>query len=514
MVKHNFEATEGLLHDVMRKQAGTVEKAVLEAIMNSVDAGAETVKHQVSVDQLILEDDGAGLTRDEVLEYFKKFGLKDDDVHEKEFGKFRMGRGQIFNFGVNIWHSGDNLMVVDLNNEETHIDASLVGDYDDDEVLREEEGQLVLDSSGLGFNLLNASEQYDGCRIEVDLFNELDSMAETIAGIKEQTRFIPWLHDIQYELNGSEIYQEFEYSDETPRAYYLIGKDAFGTTTEVYNKGAYVKSESLTKTRSVVVSKEDLDVNFARNDVLDSCEVFSVIKQELSQMTVEYLIDTDEMQDQERRWLLEQATGDDRLIDKIKAIPLVPDVMGQMRSLNGLKNKKITFAKADHRLAEKAMKRKGTIVLDRKFESAVKGLIDESKTYNFRDVIDHDLGAEMKKYPDNEISKKRGKNLERLRWALREAGFRLEVKAGYSSEMNFWIDDDGTLVVHKNVLKWRKDRFITEGIITAYKYACHNGSTVQEFNDDWGYKGNLADHIDSLAEAQYLLLSGNADISV
>lgn len=512
MVKHNFKATEGLLHDVMRKQAGTVEKAVLEAVMNSVDAGAETIGHQIGVDQLILEDDGKGMTRDEVRQYFEKFGLKDDDVHEKEFGKFRMGRGQIFNFGMNIWHSGDNLMVVDLNNDETKIPVEIVGDIDEDEYLNKTEEYYTLDSSGLGFNLLEAAKEYDGCKIIVQLYNELDSMTNTSAAIREQVQYIPWLHDVTYTINGDEIDDEFEFDDETPRAYYQIGSDDYGSSTKVYNQGAYVMEERLTNTKCVVVSKEDLDVNFARNDVLDTCEVFRTIKQELRQMVVEYLIETDEMKDNERRWLLEEAAGDDRVLDKIKAIPLIPDVMGEYHSINGLKNKKMTFAKKDHRLAEKVMKRKGTVVLDRNFKSAVKYLINESQTYSFRDVVDHDLGAEMKKYSDGDISKKRTKNLERLRWALQEAGFRIEVNAGYSSEMQMWIDDDETLVVHKNVLNWRKDRFITEGILMGFKYACHNGSTVQDFNDDWSYKNSLSDHIDSIAEAQYRLLSGNADI--
>jgi signal transduction histidine kinase len=66
MTRHEFKATEGLLHDVMRKQAGTLEKAVLEAVMNSVDANADEIEVHLQSDKLIVRDDGDGMTEEEV----------------------------------------------------------------------------------------------------------------------------------------------------------------------------------------------------------------------------------------------------------------------------------------------------------------------------------------------------------------------------------------------------------------------------------------------------------------
>ena len=58
MPTNQFKATQGLLNDTMRKQSGVLEKALLEAVMNGVDAGASNFDVTVESNLVTISDDG------------------------------------------------------------------------------------------------------------------------------------------------------------------------------------------------------------------------------------------------------------------------------------------------------------------------------------------------------------------------------------------------------------------------------------------------------------------------
>ena len=110
-----FQMHPDLLRSVIRKQAGSLDKAILEAVMNSIDAGSSSVNIQLLTDKVIITDDGRGF-RDaqEIQDFFATFGTphKEGDA---TYGKFRMGRGQMFAFGKNTWRTGTFQMDVDVD---------------------------------------------------------------------------------------------------------------------------------------------------------------------------------------------------------------------------------------------------------------------------------------------------------------------------------------------------------------------------------------------------------------
>jgi len=171
MPKRDFQATEGLLHDVMRKQSGVIEKAWLEALMNSVDAGATEFNLNVEPETTTITDDGDSMTESEVERYFEQFGLKDSDIQDKEFGKFRMGRGQIFNFGVNIWRARENYMVVSLDDEEVTVNLEECTVKDDECIISQSGSHYTVDTFGLGYALLDADKVDSGLTIHVQHYN-------------------------------------------------------------------------------------------------------------------------------------------------------------------------------------------------------------------------------------------------------------------------------------------------------------------------------------------------------
>lgn len=71
----SFRMHPALLWSVIQSQAGTPEKALLEAVMNAVDAGATFC--EVKVDELgySVRDDGRGFqSRNEIEDFFETFG--------------------------------------------------------------------------------------------------------------------------------------------------------------------------------------------------------------------------------------------------------------------------------------------------------------------------------------------------------------------------------------------------------------------------------------------------------
>lgn len=518
MTKHEFQATEGLLNDVMRKQAGSIEKAILEAVMNSVDAGAETINIDVNEDRILINDDGKGMTSDEVRQYFEKFGLKDDDIEEKEFGKFRMGRGQIFNFGLNIWHSLDNLMVVDLDHDRSYIHPDYLGDFDEDETEGREGEKVVLDSSGLGYNLLDASSDVQGCRVEVRLYNQLDDVDSTIENVESQIQFIPWLHDVDVYINDERLESEITPNHKTENGYFVFEPEedvqslgGYSSKTAVYNKGAYVNTENIVPVRSVIITRTDLDVNFARNDILDTDENWDKIAEEFMQAAEDYFIEKRDINMQQRAWLLERAVGRDQLYARIRNVPLLEDIRGERWTLTEVEDEKISYSHSGDKAAEDIMEDTGVLFLDNQHKGQLEELVEESEVLAYDDVLEDHNTFEMSVIDDEDLSKKRRERLAMSRWFLSQIGFIGEVKAGFSKHSDCWKDGDDTIYVHKGLLNRKKMEFLTEGLDELMEVAAHDGDTRQERNHDMRFRMNYWDMSRDRAEAQRELLEGKAD---
>lgn len=224
--RRNLKAHNKLLLDVIKRQAGTLEKAILEATMNAIEAGSDVVRISLEADgiehdkpgaKLIIEDEGKGFrSAEEVETWFETFGTPHEESENKKWAQFRMGRGQLFSYGRNLWRTGEFQMLVDV------------------------------DGMGLEYELDTDCDPFPGCRIEIDLYRNpigsysYNSMDTLKSAIKRQIEFMEGEIYFNGELLNTPA-SELNWDIEDDDAYYMFGK---GRDLAWYNMGAFVMTHS------------------------------------------------------------------------------------------------------------------------------------------------------------------------------------------------------------------------------------------------------------------------------
>lgn len=259
---HRFEAHDALLLSVMREQAGTLAKAVQEGVMNSIDAGATRVDIRATATTVEIRDDGGGFgSEEEILRCFRIFGLPQEmqERLSKTFGHFRMGRGQMFHYGRNAWRTNAFSMHTDLDNR------------------------------GLDFDVRSGIEPpQPGCHIEIQLYERHHMLPTELAELEREIARAVKYAPAKILLNGRLISHdptEEKWDIETDDAWIRLRESG---TLDIYNQGIYVESKSPQElgTAGIVVSKERLKVNFARNMVMaGECPVWKRIRAKIRDAT-------------------------------------------------------------------------------------------------------------------------------------------------------------------------------------------------------------------------------------
>ena len=253
-------AHENLLIQSIQKQAGSLKKAILEGVMNSIEAGSSRVEvkfyAQRSINRnepekafLSIYDNGTGIpNKEEIILHFETFGQPHEDNERGIWKRFRMGRGQMFRFGRNKWRTSTFEMIVDIEND------------------------------GLKYILRENLPFMDGCKIDIELYNNpldnysISSVESFKDDVFEQVKYVK----TPVYFNGNQVSCDpvdlnWDYEDEY--AYYHFNDTSL---LKFYNLGAYVKSEHISKyaVGGVVVSKKQLELNYPRNDIEEDCPVF------------------------------------------------------------------------------------------------------------------------------------------------------------------------------------------------------------------------------------------------
>lgn len=249
-----FRMHPDMLFSIIKSQAGTFDKAILELMMNAVDAGATEARFDFDGKTFAMQDDGKGFRdRQEIEAFFETFGTL-HAAGDAVFGRFRMGRGQVMAFTRNRWRSGSFSMHVDIREK------------------------------GLEYDLQTLPETVAGCRIEGDLYDPMSpsDTLRTIDGLTDMCKYLPipaFINGKRVSLSMDSVKWTFEDDD----AYYLLRPQS--NSLEAYNLGVLVRSYYGAQAMGVgglVVSKKPLQVNFARNDILvSSCEVWKRISAKL-----------------------------------------------------------------------------------------------------------------------------------------------------------------------------------------------------------------------------------------
>lgn len=249
--KRSFTMDPNLLMHVIKRQAGSLAKAALEAVMNSIDAQCTECRIILDQETMCVTDDGHGFTTEEQIEnYFERFGTPHEDG-DATFGHFRLGRGQLFSFGRNVWVSGPYRMEVDIKRD------------------------------GLDYTLTR-QEPTPGCSIVVSLYDRLlpSLFEETRRQIKEYVRYSPtpvYLNDEKISIEPESV----DWDLETDEAWFQF-KDR--GIFDIYNLGMFVTSHSSYNygIGGVVVSKRAMQLNMARNQPDVTCETWQAIRKRLN----------------------------------------------------------------------------------------------------------------------------------------------------------------------------------------------------------------------------------------
>lgn len=502
MGKNSFKATEGLLNDVMRKQSGVIQKAWLEALMNGVDANASKVVFQIDESTTEYSDDGDSMLQSEVERYFEQFGLKDDDIEDKEFGKFRMGRGQIFNFGVNIWRARENYMVVSLDDESVTVQLDDCTTTEDEAIIGVNNSDYTVDTSGLEYALLDAKDVDGGINITVQHYDPIEDLSDTLDEFKNLARYISWLHDVEVIVNGESLDDEPEVYEETKLAYFCKGYTNYKTDSPVYNKGAYVDDFDLGPKSVTIITKHDLDVTLDRTDILDHDQKWQQIQDQYVEVVVSELEENPDMTTTQRSWMLRKASDNRSMMNRLADVPLMEDINGDVHSIEDISGSQFSFAEKEDQLAQDAMRKSNVAMLNEKQKGAVNDLVqsanemfDESDAQEYSEVIEEKMQFEMTEISRSELSKRRTQNLDSIEGGLRDLGFRLDINAGYSNHKRVWKTEDDELFIHKEELNCTKTELATSLIQKVLITAAHSGETITSFDDGFTTSRNVFEAI-------------------
>jgi len=245
---------EKLLSDVIRRQAGTLTKAILEGVMNSADARATACYVDATATQVTIRDDGVGVTtRDEIDRCLLTMGQPHEDAEQKIYGRFRMGRGQMWAFGRNTWRTGPFRLVFDIDNKGFDVDIENV-------------------------------EPTRGCSVLIELYR---SLGETdLLGLRSDLQKAVAFSPMPVFFNGEQLSKapgDAAWTHQTEDAYVRLDETV---QLRIYNMGMFVTSFEADRFGSggVISTKVPLQVNYARNDIMSDCPVWERLRALLSQI--------------------------------------------------------------------------------------------------------------------------------------------------------------------------------------------------------------------------------------
>lgn len=247
-----FSVSPHIIYSLIKAQAGSLAKGVLECVMNSVDAGAAHIDITLDNHRLTVTDDGKGFqTRAEIEACFEVFGFEHQEG-DRSYGQFGIGRAQLWNFCSTVWHTNGFRMDVDIKNR------------------------------GLDYDLVGNVNPVQGLRIEGTFYDPM-STSDVLACERELKELAMFVH-IPVTFNGERISQDpatRKWTHETPDAWISLSNVSRNLT--VYNLGVKVKDYSSwhVGTGGLVVTKPGvrLALNMARNDILMAeCKVWKRIK--------------------------------------------------------------------------------------------------------------------------------------------------------------------------------------------------------------------------------------------
>ncbi|WP_028492651.1 ATP-binding protein [Thioalkalivibrio sp. ALE19] len=354
MAKRKIEVGSQLIYHTIVSQAGSFDKALLEFVMNSVDAEAASMSIEMDTNGFRVTDDGKGIQRIQDVETcLGTLGFEHDSTESRVFGKFGAGRSQCWSFAPTTMRTGSYRMDVDIKNW------------------------------GLEYELLEDQEPVDGFLVTGQFYEpmSLSEVERTETNLSEMARYI----SMPVYFNGKRLNKPPEnekWTLETEQARIRLDQSS---SLHVYNLGVLVCRYNSHEFGSggVVVSNQPLQVNLARNAILESmCDVWKAIKKDIRKAVGNKPKKSKSLNDSEREYFLRQLKSGDMTLsdDGAEDLRLLQDVTGKRHRIGRLRNlQMVTFppSREDERLAARVHEKGSAFVLHPQMLSML-GLSDPS----------------------------------------------------------------------------------------------------------------------------------------
>ncbi|HHV7525057.1 TPA: ATP-binding protein [Burkholderia orbicola] len=243
-----FELDPQIIHHIIYSQAGSIGKAIIELLMNSVDARATVVRLSMTKEGFDCSDDGNGFaSREDVIRYFGRFGTPHEEG-DATYGRFRLGRGQIMAHASTIWRSNAWQMTVDTR------------------------------AMGYSYDLEQLEQALPGCSITGRWYEPLtdSELMSAVQEIRDLVRYTP----VSVELNGRVITRDprtERWDAEDEFAWYRAKEDG---AVSIYNQGVLVRHDPahMWGAGGLIVSKKAIALNVSRTEILrKTCPVWKAI---------------------------------------------------------------------------------------------------------------------------------------------------------------------------------------------------------------------------------------------
>jgi len=215
---------------------------------------------------------------------------------------------------------------------------------------------------GLEYKLVKGLPHFGGCRIEIDLYHNpigeynYRSLDVLKSAVKKHIEFMEGVISFNGEqLNTPASTLKWDYEDDV--ALYMFGK---GQDLAFYNLGAFVTTQSASRAgvTGVVVSKKQLEVNFARNEIMSSCPVYASMQEVIKKNRITKIRKRKRsLSRNERIALLCDLRDGGVKYQDIRALNLVELSNDKMMSLDKIRQIRIpwTFAPHGERVADRLM---------------------------------------------------------------------------------------------------------------------------------------------------------------
>lgn len=259
VIQEKFEVDPAIIGDLIYSQNGTVATAIRELVMNSIDAGSQSVKIRISNSKFEVIDEGRGFPSEEYIKsFFKKFGTPHEDG-DATYGRFRIGRGQIMALGQVSWHSNQFRMTTDIKNK------------------------------GYGYELEESSEdRVSGCTVSGEFYESLD--AYKISRVREELEKLLRYAPQKIMFNGSTISVgadvDWHYEDDQVK---VLWEPSKRIGINLYSQGIFVKKIDAKSfgLNADIVTNDALVLNMARNEVNEQDPLWQKIFRLLTDKSIE-----------------------------------------------------------------------------------------------------------------------------------------------------------------------------------------------------------------------------------